>query len=234
LIACRDNRPAPRAAADASVEWFTDATAEAHLDFVHVNGMTGQFYYPEIIAPGAALLDYDNDGDLDVFLVQGGRLAGAVSTGNSEQGGQLFRNDLEIGGDGTRRVRFMNVTDAAGIKATEYGMGAAVGDYDNDGCADLYVTALGRNHLYRNRCDGTFADVTGAGISDDGWSVSAASTSTSQTTVRKINCGSISATAHSRISRSSRARRGATPVRPKLAWVWTRVTSTMTGMRTSS
>ena len=174
LIACRDNRPAPRAAADASVEWFTDATADAHLDFVHVNGMTGQFYYPEIIAPGAALLDYDNDGDLDVFLVQGGSLAGAVSTGNSEQGGQLFRNDLEIGGDGTRRVRFMNVTDAAGIKATEYGMGAAVGDYDNDGCADLYVTALGRNHLYRNRCDGTFADVTGAGISDDGWSVSAA------------------------------------------------------------
>jgi len=173
LIACRDNRPAPTA--DASVERFTDATAETRLDFIHVNGMTGQFYYPEIIAPGAALLDYDNDGDLDVFLPQGGSLdRHSASADESAPGGQLFRNDLEIRPDGAARVRFTNVTGAAGIKATEYGMGAAVGDYDNDGCADLYVTALGRNHLYRNRCDGTFADVPAAGVNDSGWSVSAA------------------------------------------------------------
>ena len=173
LIACRDNRPGPPA--DGSVERFTDATAETRLDFIHVNGMTGQFYYPEIIAPGAALLDYDNDGDLDVFLPQGGSLdRHSASADESAPGGQLFRNDLEIRPDGAARVRFTNVTGAAGIKATEYGMGAAVGDYDNDGCADLYVTALGRNHLYRNRCDGTFADVPAAGVNDSGWSVSAA------------------------------------------------------------
>jgi len=173
LIACRDNRPAPTA--DASVERFTDATAETRLDFIHVNGMTGQFYYPEIIAPGAALLDYDNDGDLDVFLPQGGSLdRHSASADESAPGGQLFRNDLEIRPDGAARVRFTNVTGAAGFKATEYGMGAAVGDYDNDGCADLYVTALGRNHLYRNRCDGTFADVPAARVNDSGWSVSAA------------------------------------------------------------
>jgi len=175
LSACQDNRsavpPAP-----AATEWFTDATSDSHLDFVHVNGMTGQFYYPEIIAPGAALLDYDNDGDLDVFLVQGGSLDRRAQTVSSTgaKGGQLFRNDLEIRPDGTRVVTFTNVTEASAIKATEYGMGTAVGDYDNDGCVDLYVTALGRNHLYRNRCDGTFADVPAAGVNDSGWSVSAA------------------------------------------------------------
>ncbi|HTL03025.1 MAG TPA: hypothetical protein VL243_12385, partial [Vicinamibacterales bacterium] len=116
LIACRDNRPAPTA--DASVERFTDATAETRLDFIHVNGMTGQFYYPEIIAPGAALLDYDNDGDLDVFLPQGGSLdRHSASADESAPGGQLFRNDLEIRPDGAARVRFTNVTGAAGIKA---------------------------------------------------------------------------------------------------------------------
>ena len=173
LIACRDNRPAPPA--DASAERFTDAIADTRLDFIHVNGMTGQFYYPEIIAPGAALLDYDNDGDLDVFFPQGGSLdRHSASADESAPGGQLFRNDLEIRPDGAARVRFTNVTGAAGIKATEYGMGAAVGDYDNDGCVDLYVTALGRNHLYRNRCDGTFADVPAARVNDSGWSVSAA------------------------------------------------------------
>lgn len=175
LSACQDNRSALPPAA-AATEWFTDATSDSHLDFVHVNGMTGQFYYPEIIAPGAALLDYDNDGDLDVFLVQSGsldrRAQNISSTG--AKGGQLFRNDLEIRPDGTRVVAFTNVTEASAIKATEYGMGTAVGDYDNDGCVDLYVTALGRNHLYRNRCDGTFADVPAAGVNDSGWSVSAA------------------------------------------------------------
>jgi hypothetical protein len=175
LNACHDNGTTSSTAA-APVEWFTDATADSRLDFVHVNGMTGEFYYPEIIAPGAALLDFDNDGDLDVFLVQGGSLDGRTpsASGNGEKGGQLFRNDLETRSDGARVARFVNVTDAAGIRTTEYGMGAAVGDYDNDGCVDLYVTALGRNQLYRNRCDGSFADASAAGVNDEGWSVSAA------------------------------------------------------------
>ena len=181
LIACQQTPSATRqtatgAAATSSAEWLTDATAETHLDFVHVNGMTGQFYYPEIIAPGVALLDYDNDGDLDVFLVQGGSLDGRTPSRRSDvaKGGRLFRNDIEARSGGGSSVRFSDVTEASGLAATEYGMGAAVGDYDNDGCVDLYVTALGRNQLYRNRCDGTFTRVPVAGVDEVGWSVSSA------------------------------------------------------------
>ena len=181
LISCQEgpttSPPASRVVThSAPTEWFRDATAETHLDFVHVNGMVGQFYYPEIIAPGVAFLDYDNDGDLDVFIVQGGRIDRRSRAGSADltKGGRLYRNDLELRPDGSRAVRFADVTDASGIKATEYGMGAAVGDYDNDGCVDLHVTALGRNHLYRNQCDGTFTNVPAAGVDAAGWSVSAA------------------------------------------------------------
>ena len=73
--------------------------------------------------------------------------------------GRLFRNDLELHADGTRALRFTDVTDESGIDAGGYGMGVATGDFDNDGCVDLYVTALGRNQLFRNNCDGTFTDV---------------------------------------------------------------------------
>ena len=166
LTACKDGRTTSQPASSVAThipptEWFTDATAETHLDFVHINGMTGQFYYPEIIAPGVALLDYDNDEDLDVFLVQGGRIDRRTRSGSGDltKGGRLYRNDLELRPDGSRVVRFSDVTDASRINAVDYGMGAAVGDYDNDGCVDLYVTALGRNHLFRNQCDGTFTDV---------------------------------------------------------------------------
>ena len=154
--------------------WFSDATSESGLTFRHVNGMSGQFYYPEIIAPGVALFDFDTDGDLDVFLVQGGPLDPPAATAGSE-GGRLFRNDGVPGSDGRVRLTFTDVTAASRIRATEYGMGAAVGDYDNDGCPDLYLTALGRNQLWRNNCDNTFTDVAlGAGVADTGWSVSAA------------------------------------------------------------
>jgi enediyne biosynthesis protein E4 len=181
LTACEGSRTTSQQASSVAsqtppAEWFKDATTETHLDFVHVNGMTGQFYYPEIIAPGVALLDYDNDEDLDVFLVQGGRIDPHTRAGSADvtKGGRLYRNDLELRPDGTRIVRFSDVTEASRISAIEYGMGTAVGDYDNDGCVDLYVTALGRNHLFRNQCDGTFADGPTAGVNDAGWSVSAA------------------------------------------------------------
>jgi len=119
--------------------------------------MSGKFYYREIMAPGVALFDYDNDGDLDVFAVQ--------SVGQSK----LFRNDLANG-----VLHFTDVTAASGIVTHGYAMGVATADFDNDGCVDLYVTALGPNQLFRNNCDGTFTDVSKVSRTDDpGWSVSA-------------------------------------------------------------
>jgi len=144
--------------------------------------MSGEFYYPEIMAPGVALFDYDNDGDLDVFVVQGQMLGPAPldralfpSRDPSSLSGRLFRNDLQIAADGTRVLRFTDVTESSGITARGYGMGVATGDFDNDGCIDLYVTNLGANQLFRNNCDGTFTDVTKTSRTESpGWSVSAA------------------------------------------------------------
>ncbi|MEO8256517.1 MAG: CRTAC1 family protein [Acidobacteriota bacterium] len=164
-------------------EWFTERAAETGLDFVHTNGMTGQFYYPEVMPPGAGLIDYDNDGDLDVYLVQG-RLLGPGKSGEQKlvpraaaapPEGRLYRNDLSVAADGGRTLRFADVTAASGLTAHGYGMGVAVADVNNDGCADLYLTNLGPNRLFRNNCDGTFRDVSAESHTDDsGWSVSAA------------------------------------------------------------
>ena len=169
-------------ASDTQEAWFTDATAATGLAFTHFNGMSGEFYYPEIMAPGVALFDFDNDGDLDVFVVQG-RMLGAKAIdrawfpppGGSVLGGRLYRNDLEVGADGRRTPHFTDVTEKSGIRARGYGMGVATGDYNNDGCVDLYLTNLGSNQLFRNNCDGTFTDVTEAShTASPGWSVSAA------------------------------------------------------------
>ena len=156
-------------------DWFTDRAEESGLNFRHVNGMTGKFHYAEIIAPGAALFDYDNDGDLDVYLVQSGNL-GQAGAGSASQAlrGRLFRNDLTINPNGTRSTRFTDVTEASGVVARGYGMGVATGDFNNDGCVDLYLTNLGPNQLFRNNCDGTFTDVSRSSRTDDpSWSVSA-------------------------------------------------------------
>jgi hypothetical protein len=152
---------------------FTDRTVESRLDFVHDNGAAGELLLPEVTGAGGALFDFDNDGDLDVFAVQGTALRpGSNRTPASARGGRLFRNDLGVGGD--RRLRFTDVTDRSGIKATGYGMGAATGDFDNDGWTDLYVTNLGSNQLLRNNGDGTFSDVTArSGTNDARWSTSA-------------------------------------------------------------
>src|SRR5262249_57813302 len=88
---------------------------------------------------------------------------------------RLFRNDLDVDADGARALRFTDVTDVSGIQVHGYAMGAATGDFNNDGCIDLYVTNLERSQLFRNDCDGTFTDVSiGSGAEDRGWSVSAA------------------------------------------------------------
>jgi hypothetical protein len=160
-----------------SAALFVDRTAESRFDFVHDNGATGELLLPEVTGAGGALFDFDNDGDLDVFAVQGAPLKPGSSktsgrTASSVRGSRLFRNDLGAGGD--RRLRFTDVTDRSGIAATGYGMGAATGDIDNDGWTDLYVTNLGSNQLLRNNGDGTFTDVTArSGANDERWSTSA-------------------------------------------------------------
>ena len=162
-------------------EWFVDRAAESGLDFVHATGMTGRFYQPEISGGGAAFLDYDNDGDLDALLVQGGALAPESDAAARAPGGtpltdRLYRNDLEVRADGTRTLRFTDVTEASGIATRGYGQGAASGDIDNDGWPDLYLTGFGRNQMFRNDGDGTFTDVSAASGtgSPDTWGVSAA------------------------------------------------------------
>jgi hypothetical protein len=160
-------RSAPETTASTAVSheaWFVDRAAATGLRFVHVNGMSGAHYFPEVMPPGAGLLDFDNDGDLDVFLVQG-RTFGP-GTAASTTGGRLFRND---------NMRFVDVTDRSGIHADGYGMGVAAGDIDNDGWIDVYLTNFGANQLYRNNHDGTFTDISRAsGTDDPAFSVSAA------------------------------------------------------------
>ena len=158
-----------------STALFVDVTSQSGLDFTHVNGAAGELLLPEVIGAGGALFDFDNDGDLDVFAVQGSRL----STPGSRQdvrgsGGRLFRNDLQAGNDSAPGFRFTDVTERSGVNATGYGMGAAAGDIDNDGWVDLYLTNLGSNQLFRNNGNGTFTDITAkSGTDDSRWSTSA-------------------------------------------------------------
>jgi hypothetical protein len=153
---------------------FVEAATQSGLTFTHISGASGQYYIAEQMGAGAALFDYDGDGDLDVYLVQSGRLTeggGSVSAPTS----RLFRNDLSVAANGTRTLRFTDVTERAGVGARTYGMGAATGDYDNDGDLDLLVTSFGPETLYRNNGNGTFTDVTQeSGVGDAQWSASAA------------------------------------------------------------
>jgi enediyne biosynthesis protein E4 len=151
-----------------STALFVDAAQQAGLTFTHVNGASGQYYMAEQMGAGAALFDYDNDGDLDVYLVQGGAFDEAARA--KQPGSRLFRNDLANG-----KLTFTDVTDRAGVALHTYGMGAATADYDNDGDLDLFVTSFGPDTLFRNNGNGTFTDVTSqAGVGDALWSTSAA------------------------------------------------------------
>ena len=163
-------------------DWFVDHATFAGLNFLHFNGMSGEFYFPEMIPPGAGLLDFDNDGDLDIYLVQGAMLGPDTGmedavfpwTGSLPLRGRLFRNDLDESATGSMTPHFTDVTDTSGIDAQGYGMGVAAGDIDNDGWVDLYLTYLGRNQLFKNNGDGTFLDIsTASGTDDPGWGVSA-------------------------------------------------------------
>jgi hypothetical protein len=129
---------------------FRDVTRQAGIQFKHDNGAFGKKWLPETLGPGVAFIDYDNDGWPDIFLVNGMDWPGH---GNKRSTPKLYHNNH----DGT----FTDVTHKAGLDAVEmYGMGVAVGDYDNDGYDDLFVTAYGQNHLFHNNGNGTFTDVT--------------------------------------------------------------------------
>jgi enediyne biosynthesis protein E4 len=146
---------------------FMEKAGESGLNFRHSTGATGQFYMPEIMGAGAALFDYDNDGDLDIYLIQGAALAGKFRN----PGNHLYRNEMHPSG----KLRFTDVTARSGAGYSGYGMGAATGDYDNDGDLDLYLTNFGSNALFRNNGDATFTDMTReAGVDDPRWSTSAA------------------------------------------------------------
>jgi enediyne biosynthesis protein E4 len=156
---------------------FVESAEATGLTFTHVNGATGQYYLPEVMGSGLALFDYDNDGDLDVFLVQGGRLGPAASgaPGAAAPTCRLFRNDFISGAAAPHPLHFTDVTERAHAGVRGYGMGVAVGDYDNDGYLDVFVTAFGPSTLLHNNGDGTFTDVTRqAGVGDAQWGSSAA------------------------------------------------------------
>ena len=143
---------------------FTDVTAPAGINFKHVSSPEKK-YVVESMSGGVALFDYDNDGYLDIFLVNSLTVDLVKSGGKTRSA--LYRNNS----NGT----FTDVTDKAGVGDIGWGMGVAIGDYNNDGWDDIYVTCLGANHLLKNNGNGTFTDVTQkAGVGDKRWSTGAA------------------------------------------------------------
>jgi hypothetical protein len=162
-------------ATPASDVQFNDITQAAGIDFKNENSATTNKYLVETMGGGVALLDYDNDGRLDVFFVNGARIDDPMPDGKvPDKSDRKFWNRLyHQNADGT----FTDVTEKAGLTGMPqnyYGMGVAVGDYDNDGFEDIYVTNYGGNTLYHNNGDGTFTDVTKkAGVAAGGWSASA-------------------------------------------------------------
>jgi len=183
LAGCRGGRDA-RPADAAGRAWFEEVAARAGITFVHTSGHATKHLLPEIMGGGAAVFDFDNDGLLDLYLVQSGTLEPSEREPSEREPSErepserepfrrasptnrLYRNR----GNGT----FEDVTDRAGAGAAGYGMGVTAGDFDNDGFTDLYVTNFGSNVLLRNDGRGRFVDVTAkAGVASSGWSTSAA------------------------------------------------------------
>jgi hypothetical protein len=163
------------ARADAPRVEFADVTKALGVAFTHANSATSSKYLIETMGGGVALLDYDNDGRLDIFFTNGARIDDPMPEGKRpDKTDPKFWNRLyHQASDGT----FVDVTERAGVSGMPqnlYGMGVAVGDYDNDGFEDLYVTSYGGNTLYHNNGNGTFTDVTTrAGVGAGGWSASA-------------------------------------------------------------
>ena len=151
---CGDNGPGPTSSAPSPrpADRFVDVTAEAGIDFVHTSGATGKRYMPEITIGGAAWFDFDGDGDLDLYCVNGNERPDTGGPGSVTN--RLYRNN----GDGT----FTDATAGSGLGDARYGNGVAVGDYDNDGRTDVCVTNLTGPVLYHNEGGGKFRDVSAA------------------------------------------------------------------------
>ena len=148
---------------------FTDITREAGVTFIHCNGAYGEKLLPETMGGGVAFLDYDNDGNQDLLFVNSTNWPWHVPNGKKPPTMALYHND----GHG----HFTDVTKGSGLDVSFYGMGVAVGDYDNDGLPDVFITAVGGNHLFHNEGEGKFREVTkeaGVGGAPDAWSTSAA------------------------------------------------------------
>lgn len=146
---------------------FSDITQQSGINFLHVTGAYGDKLLPETMGSGVAFLDYDRDGDQDLLLVNSDYWPDRVEADKVRPTMRLYQND--------GRGQFTDVTQEAGLAVPFYGMGVAVGDYDNDGDADIFVTAYGSNHLFRNergRFEDTTADAGVGGTADD-WSTSA-------------------------------------------------------------
>jgi hypothetical protein len=138
---------------------LTDVTKQTGITFVHTDGSCGNRFIMETVTAGLALFDYDNDGDIDIYFVNGAPLKGTPPSRGGPPKDALYRND---GG-----WKFTDVTEQAGVGDTGYGLGVAVGDYDNDGYQDIYLNNFGQNVLYRNNGNGTFTDVAKqAGVED--------------------------------------------------------------------
>jgi hypothetical protein len=157
----------------ASLPKFTEVASALGLRFQNIASHTSKKYLVETMGSGVALFDYDNDGRLDIFVVNGAPINDPAPPGTIPQktGPKYWNRLYHQKQDGT----FEDVTETAGLEGVGFGMGVAVGDYDNDGYEDLYVTAYGGNKLYHNEGDGRFTDVTEkAGVGGSGWSTSAA------------------------------------------------------------
>jgi hypothetical protein len=245
LVAACDRQPEPpptpaaplSGGPDAQLR-LVDASASSGLVFTHYAAVTGEFFIPEEMGPGVALFDADGDGDLDAYLVQGGRLAGRGEPAPN----RLFRN----AGDGT----FTDATEQSGAGDEAYGMGVAAADFDNDGDTDLFVTNVGPDVLLANDGTGRFMDVTAAaGVAGGtemsssavfvGWGSSNAASTTAAiatTAIRSsIRRGATVSTGIKATVRSSRypGRQASVPTRDTASGSWRRI-STMTGGWTSS
>jgi len=158
-------QPARTPARASALPTFRDVASQAGLDFTHINGASDEKFFPEIIGSGGLFLDFDNDGWLDVFLVDGGSYADPAVAKRARH--RLFRN--------RKNGTFEDVTAASNIRHSGYGMGACAGDVDNDGLIDIYITNVGANTLYRNAGNGRFEEVPRAGGADSTlWSTSCA------------------------------------------------------------